>query len=551
MRTILVLVAALMVSGAAQASFPGAGGRIVFERAGASDPEPALVEVDPAKGSQQVLGPGAEPAFSPDGSKLALVRNGTVFVAAADGTGAVAVGGGRFPAWSPDGGRLAVSRGRADGVLELYVIDLAGGSTSQLTDLPFNATMPAWSPDGATIAFVTPTGLARVDVASGTPAPISIGGVTIDGGPSWSPDGRSLAFMDSGNQVWVAAADGHDGRQVTHTLFAPTGSGAARPAWSPDGASIAFTAGADLCVTDLGGVVRRVTRNQQTAAAVLGSLPDWQPAASGPSAVFAPPPGPSDAMSCDWNPGVRAELLDANVSPSSLTVAAPKEIVFVNHLTRAVTVRTTMHDAYAKIEPGRFFGFATQPGEYAFTVTGYPDGVPRRGTFLVTSAGHVTAEAHAPLRYGARTLIQGAAGPAGGMVTIRARAFGAGKLTTVATVKPSAGRWRLSVAPRISTTYEVAYGGAAAERLLRVMPSLRVSRKGGTVAVSLKPAAAAARSPLFLFRLHGAGWDQFRSVRAGRGAAAFRNVPSGRYYVAYAGGDAYWSTATEPFTVRR
>ena len=84
------------------------------------------------------------------------------------------------------------------------------------------------------------------------------------------------------------------------------------------------------------------------------------------------------------------------------------------------------------------------------------------------------------------------------------------------------------------------------------MPNLRVSRKGGTVAVSLKPAGALARSPVYLFRLRSAGWDQFRSARVGKsGAVTFRSVPSGRYYVAYAGGDAYWSTATEPFTVRR
>jgi hypothetical protein len=84
------------------------------------------------------------------------------------------------------------------------------------------------------------------------------------------------------------------------------------------------------------------------------------------------------------------------------------------------------------------------------------------------------------------------------------------------------------------------------------MPNLRVSRKGGLVAVSLKPAAALARSSIYLFRLRASGWDQFRSARVGKsGTAAFSNVPSGRYYVAYAGGDAYWSTATEPFSVRR
>jgi TolB protein len=545
MRAAVILVAALALCGAAQGSFPGANGKIVFARAGA-DPEPSLVAVDPATGSQQVLGPGTEPAYSPNGAKLAFVRNKTVYVAEPDGSGAVTVGAGDFPAWSPDGSRLVVSR--TDGkALQLVVLGLADGSSTQLTDLTVDATLPAWSPDGSTIAFATPTAIETIPAAGGTPMPLV---ATNSGGPSWSPDGRSLAFVDTGGQVWTAAADGSGARQLTYTVAPPSGT-SARPAWSPDGASIAFTNGADLCVTDLAGFVRRVTRTQQAAATLLASLPDWQPAAGSAGTIVAAPPGASDTIGCDWNPGPRIEVLAANVSPSFVTVASPKPLFFVNHLAQPVTVTTTLRGEHGTIAPGRSIGFDTEPGEYAFTVTGYPDGVPRRGTFLVTSVGHVTAEAHAPLRYGSRTDLKGAAGPAGGAVTVKARAFGSRKLVTIATVQPAAGRWRLSVAPKISTTYEVAYGGATAERLLRVMPNLKVSRNGGTVAVALKPAGAVARSPVFLFRLHGAGWDEFRSARVTRGAAVFRKVPLGRYYVAFSGGDAYWSTATEPFTVRR
>jgi hypothetical protein len=551
MRYVAILVVALAICGAAQGSFPGANGRIVFARAGGSGPEPSLVAVDPATGSQQVLGPGAEPAFSPGGAKLAFVRNHTVYVAAADGTGAVAVGAGEFPAWSPDGGRLVVSR--SDGkALQLYVVGLADGSSVQLTDLPVDATLPAWSPDGSTIAFATPTTLETVPAVGGTPAPLTLPGATTNGsGPSWSPDGRSLAFLDSGGEVWTAATDGSGARQLTYTVVPPDGV-TARPSWSPDGGSIAFTSGADLCVTDLSGFVHRLTRTQQSAATVLGSLPDWQPAADGAGMIFAALPGANDTIGCDWNPGARIEVLDANISPSIVTVAAPKELFFVNHLTRPITVTTTFRVGVARIEPGRYFGFPTQPGTYEFTVDGYPDGVPRRGTLVVTAAGHVTAEAHAPLRYGSHTELKGAAGPAGGTVKVTARAYGSMRVSTIATIKPSGGRWQLSVAPKITTTYEVTYDGATAERLLRVMPNLRVSRSGGTIAVSLKPAGTLARSPIYLFRLRGAGWNEFRAARVSPGgSAAFRNVPNGRYYVAYAGGDAYWSTATEPFTVRR
>jgi TolB protein len=550
MRAVVILVAALALCGAAQGSFPGANGKIAFARAGTSDPEPSLVAVDPATGSQQVLGPGAEPAYSANGAKLAFVRNKTVYVAEPDGSGAVAVGAGEFPAWSPDGSRLVVSR--SDGkALQLVVLGLTDGSSRQLTDLTVDATLPKWSPDSSTIAFATPTAIETIPAAGGTPTALATPGAAISGGgPSWSPDGRSVAFIDAGGQVWIAAADRSGAKQVTYTVAPPSGP-IARPAWSPDGASIAFTNGADLCVTDLAGSVRRITRSQQTATPVLGSLPDWQSSASGQGTIFSAPAAASDTVGCDWSPGARVELLEANVSPSFVSVAAPNPLFFVNHLTAPLTITTTLRAEHGTAAPGRSFGIETEPGEYAFTVTGYPDGIPRRGTFLVTSAGHVTAEAHAPLRYGSRTDLKGAAGPAGGTVTIKARAFGSSKLATIATVTPTSGRWRLSVAPKISTTYEASYGGATAERLLRVMPNLKVSRNGGTVTVSLKPAGAAARSPVFLFRLHGAGWDEFRSLRVTRGAAVFRKVPGGRYYVAFAGGDAYWSTATEPFTVRR
>jgi TolB protein len=134
MRAVVILVAALALCGAAQGSFPGANGKIAFARAGTSDPEPSLVAVDPATGSQQVLGPGAEPAYSANGAKLAFVRNKTVYVAEADGSGAVAVGAGEFPAWSPDGSRLVVSR--SDGkAFQLIVLGLTDGSSTQLTDL--------------------------------------------------------------------------------------------------------------------------------------------------------------------------------------------------------------------------------------------------------------------------------------------------------------------------------------------------------------------------------------------------------------------------------
>jgi len=555
---LIVAVGLVLCGSASGGGFPGRDGLVVFSRS-TGDQQAALVGVDPATGSQYTLGAGTAPAWSPDGSKLAFVRDGTVYVAGPDGSGATGVGPGTSAGWSPDGSRLVVSRydgvaqpGRAQGTLQLVVITLSDGSETQITDGTTDALLPAWSPEGSTIAFTTATALETIPAEGGTPTPLSLPGVKTNGGVSWSPDGWYLEFLDSGGQVWTAAADGSRARQLTYTLVGPN-SFAERPAWSPDGSTIAWTAGADLCVTDLAGYVRRVTRNAQTSARVLASLPDWQPTGGGSSAIFVAPPGANDSIGCDWNPGVRVEMVDRNVSPSIFSVRSLQQLVFVNHLTRPLNVSTTMLGEHATVDPGRFVAFKTVPGTYDFTVVGYPDGVPRQGTFAVIPAGSVAIDQHTALRYGASAVLTGSAGgSATGKVRVMSKPSGASRPKTIATLTPSGGHWRLPIAPKVTTVYTVLFGDATAERTIRVMPELKVNRRGGTVSATLHPGAALAGGALFLFRLGADGWTQARGARlSGAGAATFRNVPPGRYYVGFPGRGAWWATAGEPFSIGR
>jgi WD40-like Beta Propeller Repeat len=534
---VLALLAVLAAAG---------NGLLAFAQSAAVD------AFDPATGAVRQLALGSEPAWSPDGQKLAYTRDGQVYVANADGSGETAVGPGRYPSWSPDGGALAVSRTDGLGILQIYVVRLADGSATQVTFGTGSALLPAWSPDGTAIVFDTQSALYAVSPQGGASRAISLP-VPVDGGAAWSGDGGRFAFVAASGQVWIANADGSNAHQVTYTLVGAE-STPERPAWSPDGGQIAWTQGMDLCMTDASGNVRRLTYTQAASPAFQAALPAWQSTAQPSSPIVVPAGGANNTISCDWNPGVRIEMLAINVSTNAVSLKAPQQLVFVNHTASTLTVSTTLHGEHATIAPGGFFGFTTEPGSYEFSVAGYPDGVPRRGTFDVTAAGSATIDAHASIRYGTSTVLTGAArGPAGGAVVVKARPAGAAGYTTVATVKPAGGRWRLSVAPRITTRYLIAFAGDTTDRLLRVRPDLRVARSGGTVRVSLRPAAALAGDPVFLFRLGtSGGWSEVRQSRIGRtGVILLRNLPNGRYYVGYQGGDRYWSTASEPFTVRR
>ena len=100
---------------------------------------------------------GNSPAWSPDGSQIALTTSGRasgIAVMAADGSGLRQLTvGGHDPTWSPDGARLAYWQESGDGSVfrpRIYAVDVQGGSPSLLG----RGWQPDWSPDGTRIAFV-------------------------------------------------------------------------------------------------------------------------------------------------------------------------------------------------------------------------------------------------------------------------------------------------------------------------------------------------------------------------------------------------------------
>ena len=125
------------------------------------------------------------------------------------------------PAWSPDGSRLAFLR---DG--QLHVLAADGGEPEKVTDLPLGAGAPVWSPDGERIAFTSPVDPGRPDRRQ-RPAGRRRASTTRP-----TAAGRYGAIR---SQLHVVDLASGDCRRLTD------GDDAGQPAWSPDGRTVAFT----------------------------------------------------------------------------------------------------------------------------------------------------------------------------------------------------------------------------------------------------------------------------------------------------------------------
>jgi Tol biopolymer transport system component len=137
------------------------------------------------------IGPGERAEWSPDGSVIAHVRSGDVWVVKPDGTDArrlvdaTPIGDLR---WSRDGSRLAF--GTAAGI---RVVDRAGRTVRTIA--PAGARDPRFSRDGRLIAFVAPAG----------------------------PPRSSFSFL---TELYVADVAGGPARRITHDY-----AGVGAPSW--------------------------------------------------------------------------------------------------------------------------------------------------------------------------------------------------------------------------------------------------------------------------------------------------------------------------------
>ena len=278
----------------ARASFPGANGKIVFQSErtvgpGVHNPEGdyEIFSVKPdGSGLVQLTDnnqPDLEPSYSAYGNKIAFVRNSDIWVMRSDGTDQTRLtynitqqsGYAHDPAFSPDGTKIAFSLTSVGFGSEIYTMDSDGSHQKNLSNSPGSDYGPIFSPNGARIAFTSDRDgdeeIYRMR-ADGTGNPVNLTNNDADDRrPDFSPDGKRIAYTSyrmGSMEIFTMRSDGTDKVRLTRTVYEE-----GAPAYSPDGKRLAYEAGGSIARIRTDGTSPVFLPHGES----INVRPDWQP----------------------------------------------------------------------------------------------------------------------------------------------------------------------------------------------------------------------------------------------------------------------------------
>jgi hypothetical protein len=200
-------------------------------------------------GSSQLIRQGAsQPAFSPDGSRIAFISwsggagRGLVTANRSGGNETLVSSApeDKLPAWSPDGRTILFFTRRAgDRASQMYLTEADTRGIAESQRFVSEGEYPTWGADGQVVFRAK----GRVGIG------LRLAGAALDNvrtltdrdedtAPALAPDGQTVAFMSRRDGNWEIYTIRADGSNLTRLTDDPAMDGL--PTWSPDGRAIAF-----------------------------------------------------------------------------------------------------------------------------------------------------------------------------------------------------------------------------------------------------------------------------------------------------------------------